>query len=203
MVRKGKTDDFIAKGIELRKQSAHPDEVFNIKLDDHPHTGGAGAKVVVVEFACFQCPYCAHLAPKLKKIKKKFGAKAAHYYKFFPVRSHKQGVPTALAAYAAHKQGKFWQLYDLMYANRSDLEESDVLGYAQQAGLDMAKFNADRAAPASMKVIEKDKLEGMRFGVEGTPAFFVNGKLYQGANDIAEILDRIGEELDIVEGRIK
>lgn len=203
MVRKGKTDEFIKQGIELRKQSAHPDEVFNIKLEDRPHTAGATAKVVVAEFACFQCPFCAHLAPKLKQIEKKFGAKVTHYYKFFPVRSHKQGVPTALAGYAAHKQGKFWQLYDLMYANRANLEEADVKGYAQQAGLDMAKFDADRKAPAAMKAVEKDKLEGMRLGVEGTPAFFVNGKLYQGANDIAEILDRIGEELDIVEGRIK
>lgn len=203
MVRKGKDDAFIKKGIEQRKESAHPDEVFNIKnLDDRPHTGNTGAKVALVEYACFQCPYCAHVAPKLKKLKQKFSNKVVHYYKFFPVRSHERGVPTALAGWAANKQNKFWQLYDKMYANRHKLEDDDVLDYAQQVGLDIAKLKADMASPAAMKAIEKDKLEGMRFGVEGTPTFFVNGKLYVGANDIAEILDRIGEELDIVEGRI-
>lgn len=203
MVRKGKDGAFIKKGIEQRKESAHPDEVFSIKnLDDRPRAGNAGAKVVLVEYACFQCPYCAHLAPQLKKIKKKFGNDVAHYYNFFPVRSHERGVATALAGYAAHAQGKFWQMYDKMYANRTDLDDDDLLKYAQEVGLDIAKFKADKEGSAAMKAIEKDKLEGMRFGVEGTPTFFVNGKLYLGANDIAEILDRIGEELDIVEGRI-
>jgi protein-disulfide isomerase len=203
MVRKGKSDDHISKGIAKRKESAHPDETFNINLAGHPVKGDPGAKVVLAEFACFQCPFCAHLAPKLSKLKKKFGGKVAHYFKFFPVRSHVHGVSTAMAALAAHKQGKFWQLHDLMFANRSSLDDDDVAGYAQQAGLDMAKFQADKNDQASMKIIEKDKLEGMRFGVEGTPAFFINGKLYQGENDVVEILDRIGEELDIVEGRIK
>lgn len=203
MVRKSKTDEFIKQGIEQRKQSAHPDEVFKIGLEGHPRMGSADAKVVLVEFACFQCPYCAHLAPKLKKIKKKFGGKVAHCYKFFPVRSHPHGVFTALAGLAAHKQGNFWQLYDKMYANRHNLEDDEVLDYAQVLGLDIIRLKADIAASDTMKAIEKDKLEGMRFGVVGTPTFFVNGKLYQGANDIAEILDRLGEELDIVEGRIK
>jgi len=203
MVLKGKKDDFIKDGIAKRKESAHPDEILTIKnLDQRPFVGGSGAKVALVEYACFQCPYCAHLAPKLKKIKQSFGDKVAHYYKFYPVRSHEHGVPAALAGWAAYKQGKFWQLYDKMYANRENLEQQQLAGYAQQVGLDMAKFEADIASPEAMKVIEADKLEGMRNGVEGTPTFFVNGKLYLGANDITEILDRLDEELDIVSGKI-
>jgi protein-disulfide isomerase len=203
MVIKGKKDSFIKNGIAKRKESAHPDEMYKFKnLDQRPIYGSSTAKVKLIEYACFQCPFCAYLAPKLKKIKKKFGNKVAHYYKFYPVRSHQHGVATAQAGWAAHKQGKFWPLYDKMYANRDDLEKDDVLGYAQDVGLDIAKLKADMASPAAMKTIEEDKLEGMRNGVEGTPTFFVNGKLYLGANDIAEILDRLGEELDIVEGRI-
>ncbi|MBW2278308.1 MAG: thioredoxin domain-containing protein, partial [Deltaproteobacteria bacterium] len=199
MVLKGKQDGFIKDGIAKRKDSAHPDEIVTIKnLDQRPVGGNAASKVVVVEYACFQCPYCAHLAPKLKKI----GNKAAHYYKFYPVRSHEHGVSTAQAAWAAHKQGKFWKLYDKMYANRENLGKDDVLKYAEQVGLDISKFKADRDSSTAMKAIEADKLEGMRNGVEGTPTFFVNGKLYVGANDITEILDRLDEEHDIVSGKI-
>ncbi len=203
MVRKNKTDDVITAALKQRATSAYPEETFKIDLSDHPHVGLATAKVVVVEYACFQCPFCAHLAPKLKSLKKKFGNKVVHFYKFFPVRSHARGVPTALAGLAAMKQGKFWEMYALMYANRSDLEEADLLDYAKKAGLDVIKFKADLKDPKLMRYIEKDKLEGMRFGVEGTPTFFINGKLYEGQNDFDEIMDRIGEEIDIVEGRIK
>jgi protein-disulfide isomerase len=202
MVRKGKPDDAIIKGIADRAASAFPDEIMKIDVADHPLNGAAEAKVALVEFACFECPFCAHLAPQLATLKQKFGDKVAHYYKFFPVRSHARGVPSALAGLAAHRQGKFWKMAELMFANRADLTDDDILGYASQAGLDVARFKADIADAASMKYIEKDKLEGMRLGVEGTPTFFVNGKLYRGLADFDELTDRIGEEIDILEGRI-
>jgi protein-disulfide isomerase len=203
MVRKDKPDDFIVKGIADRAASAFPDEVMKIDVADHPLNGNPEAEVVLVEFACFECPFCAHLAPKLSALKRKFGDKVAHYYKFFPVRSHARGVPSALAGLAAHRQGKFWQMAGLMFAGRTDLSDGDILGYAEQAGLDVAKFKVALTDQASMKYIERDKIEGMRLGVEGTPTFFVNGKLYKGLADFDELVDRIGEEIDIVEGRIK
>lgn len=202
MVRKGKKDDEIKKGIALRKESAHPKEVFQIDLADHPLKGNPKAKVVFVEYACFECPFCAHLAPKLKNLDKAFSSKVVHYYKFFPVRSHKRGVPAALTAFAAFRQGKFWQMQDILFENRADLEDGDLVEYTKKVGLNPAKSAAVQKDPASMRYIEKDKLEGMRFGVEGTPTFFVNGKQYQGILDYEEIMDRIAEELDIVEGRI-
>ena len=203
-VRREKPDGFIERHIELRHRSAFPDETYDIDLADHPRRGSAGAAVEVVEYACFQCPFCADLAPKMKRrFKKEFGDKVAHYYKFFPVRSHEHGVSSALAGLAAHRQGEFWKLYDILYAHRHDLGDDELRDYAEEAGLDMERFEKDIEDPAAMRFIEKDKLEGMRFGVEGTPTFFVNGKLYRGQNDIAELLDRIGEELDILEGRIQ
>jgi protein-disulfide isomerase len=203
MVRKSKPDDVIVKGIADRAASAFPEEIMKIDVADHPAVGSPRAKVVVAEFACFECPFCAHLAPKLATLPQRFGDKVVHYYKFFPVRSHARGVPSALAGLAAYRQGKFWETAALMFENRADLTDDDILGYAKQAGLDTARFQADIKDAASMKYIEKDKLEGMRLGVEGTPAFFVNGKLYRGLADFEELVDRIGEELDIVEGRIK
>lgn len=203
MVRKGKPDDVIKTGIADRAASAFPDEVMTIDVADHPLNGNARAKVVLVEYACFECPFCAHLAPRLAKLKDTFADKIAHYYKFFPVRSHSRGVQSALAGLAAHRQGKFWRMYDLMFAGRTDLDDDDLLSYASRAGLDTARYRADLEDPANMKYIEKDKLEGMRLGVDGTPTFFVNGKLYRGLADYDELVDRLGEEIDIVEGRIK
>lgn len=203
MVKRGKNDDEISTGIQKRAESAHPEEVFKIDLTDHPYSGNPNAKVVLVEYACFQCPFCAHLAPQLKKLKSIFGDKVVHYYKFFPVRSHERGVPTALAGLAAYRQGKFWPLYDVMFENRADLDDDDIVTYAKKVGLNIDKFQTDMKDPAAMKYIEKDKLEGMRFGVEGTPTFYVNGKEYKCLHDIDEIVDRIAVEIDIVEGRIK
>ena len=203
MVRKGKPDDVIKTGIADRAASAFPDEIMTIDVADHPLNGNARAKVVLVEYACFECPFCAHIAPRLAKLKDTFADKIAHYYKFFPVRSHSRGVQSALAGLAAHRQGKFWKMYDLMFAGRTDLSDDDILEYASRAGLDIARFKTAIADTASMKYIEKDKLEGMRLGVDGTPTFFVNGKLYRGLADFDELVDRLGEEIDIVEGRIK
>jgi len=203
MVRKSKPDDAVVQGIADRKSSAFPEEIMKIDVADHPAVGNPGAKIELVEFACFECPFCAHLASKLATLKQKFGDKVVHYYKFFPVRSHARGVPSALAGLAAFRQGKFWQMAELMFAGRADLSDDDILGYAEQAGLDVAKFKVALTDQASMKYIEKDKLEGMRLGVEGTPTFFVNGKLYKGLADFDELVDRVGEEIDIVEGRIK
>lgn len=203
MARKSKDDAFIRQGIADRAASAFPAQVHGIDVADRPVRGAAGAPVTLVEFACFQCPYCAHLAPQLEGIGKRFPGKVAYYYKYFPVRSHPRGVQSALAGLAAQRQDRFWQMAELMFENRADLEDADLAGYASQAGLDMAKYRADIADPAAMKVIEKDKLEGMRVGVDGTPTFFVNGKLFRGQADFEELADRIGEELDIVEGRIR
>jgi protein-disulfide isomerase len=139
----------------------------------------------------------------MKQITKKFKGKVAYYYKFFPVRSHKRGVPSALAGLAAARQGKFWKMYDLLYANKNHLEDSDLEKYAKQAGLDMARFKADIKNKELMKQIEKDKLLGMRLGVDGTPTYFINGKMYVGLNEYPELIDRIGEEIDITEGLIK
>jgi protein-disulfide isomerase len=203
MVRKGKTDDFIRQGITDRAASAFPSTIQKIDVTGRPFQGDPNAPVVLVEFACFQCPYCAHLAPQLEGLKQRFGDKVVHYYKYFPVRSHPRGVQAALAGLAAQRQDKFWRMAELMFANRADLEDADLADYASRAGLDPARYRTDIADPAAMKVIEKDKLEGMRLGVDGTPTFFVNGKLFKGQADFEELVDRIGEELDIVEGRIR
>jgi protein-disulfide isomerase len=202
MVKKEKDDAYIAKYLALRKESAHPKEVATLDTTVSPMRGRSSAPITIVEFECFQCPFCAHLAPQLKTFHQKFGDKIVEYFKFYPLRSHPRGVAAASAALAAHQQGKFWEMHEVLFEHRANLEDADIEKYAASINLDTAKFNAARKDPALLKTVEKDKLEGMRFGVDGTPTFFINGKRYQAAYDIDEINDRIEEELDIVEGRI-
>jgi protein-disulfide isomerase len=202
MVRKDRSDADIGKALANRKASAHPAELARIDLAGHPFVGPRDARVVVVEYACFQCPFCAHLAPDMKRLASLFEGKVAYYQKFYPVRSHERGVAAALAGAAALRQGRFWEMAALMFAGRTSMTDADIETYARKAGLDMARFKADLEDPALMKIVEKDKIEGMSLGVEGTPTFFVNGKLYDGAQDFEEIRDRVAEELDIVEGRV-
>jgi protein-disulfide isomerase len=203
MVLKGKDDAYIAKYISLRRESAHPKEIATINLKGRPVHGNPNAPITLVEFECFQCPFCAHLAPKLKAMSAKYKGKIREYFKFFPVRSHPRGVPSALAALAAHRQGKFQPMAETLFKHRADLEDDDLEKYAASQGLDMEKFKKDMKDPTVMKEVEKDKLEGMRIGVDGTPTLFINGKRYQSVYDIREIEDRIEEELDIIEGRIR
>ena len=201
-VQKGKEDAYIAKYLALRHVSVHPASLAQIDLSDSPERGPADAPITLVTFECFQCPFCAHLEPKMKGVEAKFKDKIKEYFKFFPVRSHPRGVPSALAALAAHKQGLFWPMQAKMFANRANLDDSDIDNYAKSIGVNLEKFKKDIKDPSLMKAVEKDKLEGMRYGVDGTPTFFINGKRYQASYDIFEIEDRIAEELDIIEGRI-
>jgi protein-disulfide isomerase len=202
MAQKGKDAAFIEDGIRKRGESAFPSEKFKPDTSNHPYFGNPQAKVVVTEYACFECPFCAHMSEKLSGLKQRFGDKIVYFYKFFPVRSHPRGVASAIAGVAAFRQGKFWELASIMFRNRTNLEDDDLQKYAREAGLDPSRFSTDIKDTSVMKYVEKDKLEGMRFGVDGTPAFFVNGKMYLGVPDYDELVDRIEEELDILEGRI-
>jgi protein-disulfide isomerase len=135
-------------------------------------------KLMLFFFACFGCPMCAHLALKIKKSTNKFKGKVGYFYKFFPVRSHKHGVPAAMAGLAAARQGKFWQIYYMLYANRIHLEDSDLEKYAAKIRLDMTKFKADIKNKSLMKQIKKDKLPGMRLGVDSYSSWKCCSKIF-------------------------
>ncbi|MCW5954911.1 MAG: thioredoxin domain-containing protein, partial [Propionibacteriaceae bacterium] len=101
-------------------------------------------------------------------------------YKHFPLTAnHPQALPAALAAVAAQKQGKFWEMHDLLFANQRNLSPEQIDGYARQLGLDMQRFNADMQSDAAKEQVEADRRLARRAGVRGTPTVFVNGRLLQ------------------------
>jgi protein-disulfide isomerase len=97
-------------------------------------------------------------------------------FKNFPLRNHKFAWPAALAALAANKQGKFWELHDQLYENYNRLSDQKIREIAQQVGLDMEKFDKDMKAPELKAIVERDFQEGARIGVRGIPTIFVNGR---------------------------
>ncbi|MBT8406317.1 MAG: thioredoxin domain-containing protein, partial [Deltaproteobacteria bacterium] len=97
-------------------------------------------------------------------------------FKNFPLRNHKFAWPAAMAALAANKQGKFWELHDQLYENYNRLSDQKIKEIAQQVGLDMEKFDKDMKDPELKAIVERDFQEGARIGVRGIPTIFVNGR---------------------------
>ena len=118
------------------------------------------------------------MAKPLKKLAAKYGA--ALYIKHYPLTDiHPAAEAAAMATVAAHRQGKFWALYGLLFDNQDAITDATVLKFAKRAGLDMKRFNKDLKDPAVKARVTQDVKEGDRAGVEGTPTIFLNGILIE------------------------
>lgn len=117
------------------------------------------------------------------------------YYKQFPLPSHPDSGPAAMAALAAHDQGKFDAMHDILFARAPQHKESDLLGYAQSIGLDMKKFEASMQSAATR--VRADMGEGNKAGIQGTPALFINGREYGGPAHPSYLKLWIEEELAV------
>lgn len=165
--------------------------VVDIAVAGSPSKGPADAKVVIVEFSDFECPFCRRVAKPLQQLATHYNV--ALYYKFFPLRqAHPNAEGAARAAWAAHQQGKFWQLHDLLFAAETTLDWAGVKNLAVQAGLDIKKLEADMALPQAAAAVAADEKIGNDAGVDGTPTFFVNGRK---AESLAQVEESVREVL--------
>ncbi len=141
-----------------------------------PVKGSVDAPVTMTVFSDFQCPYCSRLLPFLDEVLAKNPGKVRVVFKQFPLRMHNMALPAALASLAAREQGKFWPMHDKLFANSSQLSEEKIVALAKEAGLDLARFDKDRAAPKLRDEVVRDQGLGQQAGVQGTPTVFINGK---------------------------
>lgn len=167
----------------------------SINILGAPVKGPAAAKVTIVEFSDFQCPFCVKAIPQLDALMKAFPNDVRLVYKQFPLDSHSQAALASRASLAAHAQGKFWPLHDRMYANSRAINRETVLGWAKEFGLDMAKFTKVFDAPETQAAVERDLADGGRAGVNATPTLYINGKKYQGAIALEQLTPIIAAEL--------
>jgi protein-disulfide isomerase len=155
-------------------------------IGDSPTMGAKDRKIVMVEFSDFQCPYCASASLNVKQFMAKHKDKVTLVYKHFPLTQiHPEALPAARAAWAANKQGKFWEYHDVLFANQAKLGEPLYLETATKLKLDLKKFNADRKIADA--AIVKDFTLGRKVGVEGTPTFILNGELVAGSGSLADL----------------
>jgi glutaredoxin len=164
-----------------------------INVDDAPILGDAAAPVTLVVFSDFECPHCAAASGLLREIVEESEGRVRLAYRNFPLSRNKVSALAAVAGLAAHRQNKFWQLHDLMFANRSRLDNEVILNLAEDAGLDVDQFEEDLLDPALEARVRADQEEGERLGVRGTPTIFVNGRLHE--EPLARLRVAIEEEL--------
>jgi len=160
---------------------------------DEPTRGPEDALVTIVEFADYQCPYCAKAAVPLDDVLEDYEEDVRLVYKHYPLPSHGKAIPAARAAWAAHQQGKFWPIHAWLFEHKAELTQLEAKG--KELALDVPKLLADTASDAAAKAVDGDFLAGARIGVTGTPVFFVNGHRYVGARSAPQWRTIIEDEL--------
>ncbi|MEM6790951.1 MAG: DsbA family protein [Myxococcota bacterium] len=171
-----------------------------VPLADHsPTKGPAPAKVTIVEFSDFQCPYCARGNQRMIEVMRSH-PEVRLIMRHNPLRFHPEARPAAHAMQAANRQDatKAWALHDLMFENRKALSDADLRRYAERVGLDVATFDRDRATDDVAAEVEADQALAKKVGATGTPAFFINGVGLRGAQPLAKFEAIVDAELTAV-----
>ena len=171
-------------------------EIHSFSYEETPFMGNPEAKIALTEFAEFKCPYCLALSPLLKTLVEESNGQVRVFFKHFPLKSNPGSALTAQAAQAAHRQGKFWEMYDRLFSDMNKQGMEDLIGYASELGLDMERFKRDLEEPSLIAIVERDKMEGIRANVRGVPTVFINGKAYPFRHDEAFMKDMINEEAE-------
>jgi protein-disulfide isomerase len=172
-----------------------PNRRYSVVTEGSPAVGPDDAAVSVVAFSDFQCPFCSRAVPTLEKVEEEYGDKVRIVFKHLPLSIHPKAPAAHAAAEAAHKQGKFWEMHDRIFADQRGMSPEKYEEYATEIGLDMEQFKTDVASAEVKKAIERDTSEAARLNVRGTPAFFINGKYLSGAQPFETFKQRIDEEL--------
>jgi protein-disulfide isomerase len=170
---------------------------FPVEVGNAPMMGGKDAKVAIVEFSDFQCPFCAKGADILKEIKKKYGNKVKVAFKNFPLPFHNHAEQAAVAGLCANEQGAdyFWKMHDEMFANQDALDADGLKRTAKKIGLKMDGFEKCLSENKYLAQVKADMEEGGKVKVKSTPTFFINGQLINGAQPFEVFAEIIDEEL--------
>ena len=166
-----------------------------VATDGSPAKGPANAPVEIVEFSDFQCPYCLRSAPTVSQVLKTYGDKVRFVYRHYPLPNHPNAKSAAEAAACAAEQGKVWPYHDRLFGDATKLGQADLKRSAAELGLDTTKFDACVDTHKHQAAIEADLQAGMDAGVDGTPAFFINGRMISGAQPFEVFKKLIDDEL--------
>ncbi len=168
----------IVSGLKKRAQANQPlsaEVAAAIAKGNGPSFGPADAKVTVVEFSDFQCPYCSRAATVVDQVKEKYSDRVHFVFRQFPLPMHENARGAAEAALAANAQGKFWQFHDTLFKNQTQLTRTGLEGFAKDAGLNVTEFKKALDGKTYAADVDADVKLGESVAVEGTPTMFING----------------------------
>jgi protein-disulfide isomerase len=161
---------------EDRNKPIPAEKLAALTKPDAPSFGPDGAKVTIIEFSDFQCPFCSRAANVVQKLKEKYGTQVHFVFRQFPLSFHRQAHLAAEAALAANAQGKFWEYHDKLFADQTKLERPGLEAAAKDLGLDLNAFKKALDTNSFKDAVDADEKLGEGVAVDGTPTMFLNGK---------------------------
>ena len=171
---------------------------LEVSEDDDAVKGDSNAPVTIIEFSDYQCPFCGKFwSETLPQITSEYidTGKVKLVYRDFPLGFHENAQKAAEAAECAGEQGKYYNMHDKLFSNQDALDVAGLKKYAGEIGLNTVQFNTCLDSGAMADEVKKDFEEGQKYGVTGTPAFFINGIYLSGAQPFSEFQKIIEEEL--------
>jgi len=172
-----------------------PNKVYTIAAGDAPSRGPANAKVTILHYFDYQCPFCVRVSPTIDQILQNYPKDVRVVYKMHPLSIHQNAMGAAEAAMAAAAQGKFAPMHEKLFANSTALSRDKYLALAAEIGLDVKKFTSDIDSHAHKAKIDAETAEAMNVGATGTPATFVNGRFLSGAQAFDSFKKIVDEEI--------
>ncbi len=179
---------FLERQFELGKSRVQAEQSYRarfsaegvqvVDLADSPSKGPADARVVVVEWADFECPACRQATPYINEIVQKHPKDVRLVFKQYPLRSHEHAEDAARAAIAAQRQGKFWEMHAALFKYVGPLDRKALLSVAKKLGLNETQFVEDMESEAVADIVARDKRQAEQLGLEGTPMIYINGRYY-------------------------
>ena len=157
--------------------------------------GPAAAPVTIFEWSDYECPFCQRAQDVLQRLQGEFPDTVRFVFKDFPLRSHPNALPAALAARCAGAQGRYWEYHDLLFVGQPDLARDHLLGYARRLGLDASAFTDCLDSGRYRDAVLAEQREGREAGVRATPTFFINQRKIEGALPLEEFRDAIKQAL--------
>jgi protein-disulfide isomerase len=154
--------------------------------------GNPQAVITLVEYGDYQCPHCGHAYPIIKQLQEAFKDQLKLVFRNFPLRNiHPLAESAAIAAEAAGRQDRYWEMHDVIFERQRDMHGNSFREFAQELGLNVEQFEKDSKDEDILEKVEGDFESGIMSGVNGTPTFFINGKRYNGSwefEDMAIVL---------------
>jgi protein-disulfide isomerase len=180
---------------EERNKPLSPEKMAKLTAGTAPKFGPPDAKVVIVEFSDFQCPFCSRAATAVHDLKAKYGDKVHFVFRQFPLSFHQNAHISAEASLAANAQGKFWEFHDKLFANQQKLDRESLEGYAKELGMNVADFKKALDDKTYAAAVDAEQKLGEEVAVDGTPTMFMNGKRVTNPTDLAELSKEIDAAL--------